>query len=65
MDLFRSFTDFLLGQADTNLDFDCFPTISNTLPVTITDFEGNTVVDLFNMRAGIDRNSHFELKLLI
>ena len=43
-----------MGEADTNLDFDCFPTISNTLPAKITDLDGNIVVGLFNMRAGID-----------
>ena len=52
--LLREFTDYLLGQANTTLDFDCIPHISNTLPVTMTDMDGIVVIPPFDMRTGID-----------
>ena len=54
--LFREFTDYLLGRANTTLDFECIPHISNTLPVTLTDMDGIVVIPLYNMITGIDLN---------
>ena len=53
---FRVFTDYLLGQSNTTLIYDCFPSVSNTLPVAVKDMDGNTIIRLYNMRAGIDQN---------
>ena len=57
----REFTDYLLGQANNTLDFDCIPHISNTLPVTMTDMDGIVVIPLFNMRTGIDPDTIIDI----
>ena len=49
---FSIFTDYLLGRANTTLDYNCLKPVSNTLPVTLLDFDGNTVIQLYNMRSG-------------
>ena len=48
-------TDYLLGNENTTLDFNCIQQVSNTLPVTILDFDGNTVIPPYNMRTGTDQ----------
>ena len=47
-------TDYLLGQGNTTLDYNCIQPVSNSLLVTMVDFEANTVIPPFDMRAGID-----------
>ena len=46
------FTDYLLGQGNTTLDYKCIQPVSDSLPVTLSDFDGNTVIQLYNMRSG-------------
>ena len=53
---FRIATDFLIGQVNTTLDYNCMRPVSNTLLVTFLDFDGNTVIQPYNMRSGIDQN---------
>ena len=48
------FTDYLLAKENTTLDFNCIQDVANTLPVTMVDFDGKTVIPLFNMISGID-----------
>ena len=48
------FTDYLLTKENTTLEFNCIQHVANTLPVTMVDFDGNTVIPLFNMISGID-----------
>ena len=50
----RAFTDYLLANGNTTLDYNCMQAVSNTLPVTMIDFDDNTVIRPFNMRSGID-----------
>ena len=52
---FSMLTDYLLGQANTTLDFKCIRQVSNSLPVTMLDFDGNTVIPPYNMRTGTDQ----------
>ena len=53
--LLRVLTDYLLGHENTTLDFNCIQQVSNTLPVTLLDFDGNTVIPPYNMRTGTDQ----------
>ena len=53
--IFSVLTDYLLGQANTTLDFKCIRQVSNSLPVTMLDFDGNTVIPPYNMRTGTDQ----------
>ena len=53
---FSIFTDYLLGQANTTLNYKCIQPVSDSLPVTLSDFDGNTVIQLYNMRSGNDQN---------
>ena len=55
--IFSVLTDYLLGNENTTLDFNCIQQVSNTLPVTMLDFDGNTVIPPFNMRTGTDRKA--------
>ena len=55
---FSIFTDYLLGQANTKLDYKCIQPVSDSLPVTLLDFDDNTVIQLYNMRSGIDLNMY-------
>ena len=53
---FSIFTDYLLGQGNTTLDYKCIQPVSDSLPVTLSDFDGNTVIQLYNMRSGNGQN---------
>ena len=55
---FSIFTDYLLGQANTTLDYKCIQPVSDSLPVTLLDFDGNTVIQLYNMRSGNDQKEY-------
>ena len=55
---FSIFTDYLLGQGNTTLDYKCIQPVSDSLPVTLSDFDGNTVIQLYNMRSGNDQNMY-------
>ena len=56
---FSIFTDYLLGQGNTTLDYKCIQPVSDSLPVTLSDFDGNTVIQLYNMRSGNDQNMYW------
>ena len=53
--IFSVLTDYLLGQANTTLEYDCIRQLSKSLPVTLLDFDGNTVIPPYNMRTGTDQ----------
>ena len=53
--IFSVLTDYLLGQANITLDYDCIRQLSKSLPVTLLDFDGNTVIPPYNMRTGTDQ----------
>lgn len=36
------------------MEFHCFPHVSNTLPLTITDMDGTVLIPLYNIRTGMD-----------
>ena len=57
-------TDYLLGNENTTLDFNCIQQVSNTLPVTMLDFDGNTVIPPFNMRTGTDQKAKYYTQIL-
>ena len=57
---FSIFTDYLLGQGNTTLDYKCIQPVSDSLPVTLSDFDGNTVIQLYNMRSGNGQNIYTE-----
>ena len=61
---FRVFTDYLLARSNTTLIYDCFPSVSNTLPVAVKDMDGNTIIRLYNMRAGIDKKTFLDIRKL-
>ena len=53
---FRVFTEYLLGRSNTTIIYDCYPAVSNTLPVALKDLDGNSITrNSYNMRAGIDQ----------
>ena len=54
--LFRIVTDYLIGQENTTLYYDCVQSVSITLLVTLVDFDGNTVIEPYSMRSGSDQN---------
>ena len=54
--IFSIVTDYLIGHENTTLDYNCIQPVSNTLLVTLVDFDGNTVIEPYSMRSGIDQN---------
>ena len=52
--LLRFVTNYLLGQESTTLEYNCIQPVSNSLLVSMLDFDGNTVIPPYDMRSGID-----------
>ena len=46
----------LLDQANVSIEYDCYPSLSTSLPMTIKDMDGNVIIPLFPVRSGIDQN---------
>ena len=55
--LIRMFTDYLLPNENTTLDYECMQEVTNALPVTLTDMDEVVIIPLFNMRSGIDQDT--------
>ena len=51
-------TDYLVGHEDTTVVYNCIQPVSVALLVTLLDFDGNTVIQPYNMRSGIGQNSY-------
>lgn len=47
----RMVTDFVLAQSNTSLQYDCFPSVTNTLLISVKDSNDNLIVPLYNMRS--------------
>ena len=53
----RVYTAYLLDQANVSIEYDCYPSLSTNLPVTIKDMEENVIIPTFSVRSGIDQLS--------
>ena len=61
-------TDYLIGHENTTVVYNCIQPVSVALLVTLLDFDGNTVIQPFNMRSGIDQklqSSYTRLSILV
>ena len=56
---FRVYTTYLLDKANVSIEYDCYPSLSTNLPVTIEDMNENVIIPAFSVRSGIDQNNPY------
>ena len=59
--LFRSKSVFILGNAETIIDFECVPTYSQTLFAQIINMDGNVIIPLTTSGKHIETRIAVEL----